>query len=91
MLRTPESDTISDLVMYRFHFGSLTVQDWEDQWSHVTCYPHFSLMPYTDESHDNEIDYAGSLKGTKKWNNLYTRHSHRSRRPGLEWSIYLPT
>ena len=47
------------MVMYRYHYGSsLTIQNWEDQWFQVTCYPHFSLIPYTDETQEDRIDYA---------------------------------
>jgi hypothetical protein len=55
MLQCPGGETLN-LTMYRFHFGdSLSLQDWEDQWFHVTCNPHFSLVPYTGEA---TIDYA---------------------------------
>jgi hypothetical protein len=58
MLQSPAGETLN-MVMYRYHYGSsLTVQDWEDHWFQVTCYPHFSLIPYTDETQDDRIDYA---------------------------------
>jgi hypothetical protein len=57
MLQSVEGVTL-EMVMYRYHFGSLSEQEWEDQWWLITCYPHFSLMPHTDETEDDNINYA---------------------------------
>ena len=58
MLQCPSGENLN-VTMYRFHFGnSLTLQDWEDQWFQVTCSPHFSLLPYTDEDAEDKIGYA---------------------------------
>jgi hypothetical protein len=46
------------LYMYSFHFGSLTVKDWEDQSFQVTCCPYFPLVAYTDETQNDKISYA---------------------------------
>ncbi|KAN0068311.1 hypothetical protein V8E54_013507 [Elaphomyces granulatus] len=46
------------LYMYSFHFGSLTVKDWEDQSFQVTCCPYFPLVAYTDETQNDKISEA---------------------------------
>jgi hypothetical protein len=38
MLQSVEGVTL-EMVMYRYHFGSLSEQEWEDQWWQITCYP----------------------------------------------------
>ena len=50
--------TVLEFYMYRFHFGSLTVKDWEDQSFQVTFYPYFPLIAYTDMTQNDKISYA---------------------------------
>jgi hypothetical protein len=50
--------TILEFYMYRFHFGSLTVKDWEDQSFQVTFCPYFPLVAYTDVTQNDQISYA---------------------------------
>jgi hypothetical protein len=57
MVHSLEGTTL-EFYMYRFHFGSLTVKDWEDQSFQVTFCPHFPLVAYTDETQNDKISYA---------------------------------
>ncbi|KAN0068588.1 hypothetical protein V8E54_013312 [Elaphomyces granulatus] len=50
--------TALEFYMYRFHFGSLTVKDWEDQSFQVTFSPYFPLVAYTDVTQNDKIGYA---------------------------------
>jgi hypothetical protein len=36
--------TVLEFYMYRFHFGSLTVKDWEDQSFQITFYPKLYIL-----------------------------------------------
>jgi len=63
-------DEALQLIAYRYHAGGrngLNMQDWQDQWFEITCYPHFSLMPCTDHSQDDGDESHGDE--TKKEDN----------------------
>jgi hypothetical protein len=57
MIQSLEGTTL-EFYMYRFHFGLLTVKDWEDQSFQVTFCPYFPLVAYTDETQNDKISYA---------------------------------
>jgi hypothetical protein len=57
MIRSLEGTTL-EFYMYHYHFGSLTVKDWEDHSFQVTFCPYFPLVAYTDETQNDKISYA---------------------------------
>jgi hypothetical protein len=58
MIQDPNGCSLA-FTIHRYHAGdTLTVEQWVGQWFQLSCYPHFSYMPYTNDSHDDKIDYA---------------------------------
>lgn len=58
LLQDPNGTSLL-FTMYRYHGSdNLVISQWEDQWFQITCYPHFSYMPYTDNDQDGKTDFA---------------------------------